>query len=79
MKRADHLYELGLVVQHNMQPAVAGKGSAIFFHIWRTEGSPTLGCSAMSKQALTDIMIWLDPEKAPLLIQMPNALETVSY
>lgn len=72
MKRRDHLYELGLVIKHNMEPAVPGKGSAIFMHIWRSPGAPTLGCTAMSKEDLVALLSWLDPEKHPLLIQAPK-------
>ena len=72
MKRADHLYELGIAVKHNYTPPVKGKGSAIFLHVWRSPGSPTLGCTAMSKENLKELLIWLDPEKEPLLIQVPE-------
>ncbi|MBL6445537.1 hypothetical protein JMN32_04410 [Fulvivirga sp. 29W222] len=72
MKRSDHLYELGIVVQHNYNPPVPGKGSAIFLHVWRSPGSPTLGCTAMSKENLMKLLGWLDPEKEPLLIQVPD-------
>ncbi len=71
MKRSDHLYELGLVVKHNQSPAVSGKGSAIFFHVQRSSNSPTLGCTAMNKDDLLKIMKWLNPDKKPLLVQVP--------
>lgn len=74
MKRKDHLYELGIIVQHNYMPAAKGKGSAIFLHVWRSPGSPTLGCTAMSIENLSKLMTWLDPEKEPLLIQVPQAM-----
>lgn len=73
MKRADQLYALGIVVKHNMEPVAAGKGSAIFLHIWRGAGMPTLGCTAMSKQDLTALLTWLNPEMQPLFIQAPQA------
>ena len=73
MKRRDHLYELGLIIKHNMEPAIAQKGSAIFLHVWRSPGAPTLGCTAMDKQELINLLTWLDPEKHPLLIQAPEA------
>lgn len=72
MKRVDHLYELGLVVKHNMNPIEKGKGSAIFMHICRSVGAPTLGCTAMNKEDLTEIITWLDPAKAPILVQIPK-------
>jgi D-alanyl-D-alanine dipeptidase len=72
MKRNDHLYELGIVVQQNNDPVTPGKGSAVFLHVWRRPSSPTAGCTAMSKEDLTALMMWLDPAKEPLLIQAPR-------
>lgn len=71
MKRGDHLYEYGVVILHNSMPVAKGKGSAIFFHVWRSPESPTLGCTSMSKESLLELIKWLEPEKKPLLIQVP--------
>ncbi len=73
MKRKDHLYKLGMVVEHNTSPVVQGKGSAIFLHIWRMEGAPTAGCTSMSEENILTLFQWLDPDKSPLLIQVPEA------
>lgn len=73
MKRSDHLYEYGIVINHNSEPVEKGKGSAIFFHVWRTPGAGTLGCTSMSKEDLLQLMGWLDPNKNPLFIQVPFA------
>lgn len=72
MRRNDSLYEFGIVVRHNKTPIVAGNGSAIFIHVWRDETSPTLGCTAMDKSNLLELMNWLDPIKKPLLVQAPR-------
>lgn len=72
MKRRDHLYALGLIVKHNMEPAIAGKGSAIFLHVWRSPGASTLGCTAMDEEELIHLLTWLDPDKHPLFIQVPE-------
>jgi L,D-peptidoglycan transpeptidase YkuD (ErfK/YbiS/YcfS/YnhG family) len=72
MKREDGLYEHGIVVKHNMDPIVPGMGSAIFLHVWRGEGEPTAGCTALSKENLLALLAWLDPSKKPLLIQLPE-------
>ncbi len=66
------LYKWGLVVNHNMNPAKPYKGSCIFFHLWRRENSGTYGCTAMPEAELLDLMLWLDPKKHPLLIQLPQ-------
>jgi L,D-peptidoglycan transpeptidase YkuD (ErfK/YbiS/YcfS/YnhG family) len=79
MKRQDHLYEYGIVINYNVNPAEKGKGSAIFFHIWRSEGSPTLGCTAMSKENLLSLMKWLDATKNPVLIQSPETEVNVFF
>lgn len=71
MRRDDHQYELGIIVRHNLDPVVTGKGSAIFMHVWREAGEPTAGCTAMPKEELLQVIGWLDPEKRPLLIQVP--------
>jgi len=72
MYRKDSLYELGFVVAHNFEPIAMKKGSAIFFHIWRGEGYPTAGCTAMSMDNIENLMKWLDPNKAPLIVQVPE-------
>ena len=80
MKRPDHLYELGAVVEHNAAPVVKGRGSAIFLHVWRARGAPTAGCTAMAKEDLAAVIRWLDPAKNPCLIQAPvDELERLRY
>ena len=71
MKRPDHLYELGAVVEHNAAPVIKGKGSAIFLHVWQARGVPTAGCTAMAKEDLASLIQWLEPVKNPCLIQAP--------
>jgi L,D-peptidoglycan transpeptidase YkuD (ErfK/YbiS/YcfS/YnhG family) len=71
MRREDGLYALGVVVQHNAA-AVPGRGSCIFLHIERGPGEGTAGCTSMNAEALAEIIRWLDPSKAPLLIQIPQ-------
>ncbi|WP_305986721.1 L,D-transpeptidase [Roseibium sp. MMSF_3544] len=58
MWRDDRLYDVVVVLDCNMFPAVKGKGSAIFFHIARETYSPTEGCVAVS------------PEHMQLLLEM---------
>jgi L,D-peptidoglycan transpeptidase YkuD (ErfK/YbiS/YcfS/YnhG family) len=76
MRRADHLYEVGIVVEQNIDPVVKNRGSAIFFHVWRRPGAATAGCTAMSKENLLTLLRWLDPAKDPLLIQIPEGEQT---
>jgi L,D-peptidoglycan transpeptidase YkuD (ErfK/YbiS/YcfS/YnhG family) len=73
MKRSDHLYELGFIINHNVNPIMKGAGSAIFFHVWRSPNSPTLGCTASSRENLLKIMKWINPKMNPLVIQVPES------
>ena len=76
MRRDDGLYSLGIVVNHNSK-AINRGGSCIFIHI--KNDSPTLGCSAMKKDELREIIEWLDGDKNPLLIQLPeNIFKTLN-
>ena len=46
----DHIYDLVIVINYNMNPIVKNKGSAIFLHIAKKNYSPTKGCVAISKE-----------------------------
>jgi L,D-peptidoglycan transpeptidase YkuD (ErfK/YbiS/YcfS/YnhG family) len=72
MHEVESLYDIGLVVQYNLHPVEAGKGSAIFMHIWRSEGNGTAGCTAMRASDLNELVAWLNPEKSPCLVQLPR-------
>ncbi len=66
--RTDMLYDIIVVLDHNMSPPVPGLGSAIFFHLW-DEAKPSLertteGCVAISRAAMTQLLPMLDPGTA---------------
>jgi D-alanyl-D-alanine dipeptidase len=65
------LYEIGMCINHNFPNPQKGAGSAIFFHIWRHANSGTAGCTAMAKDDLEEMLIWLNKDKKPLLLQLP--------
>ena len=69
MRRSDGLYEQGIWVGYNTDPVVAGNGSCIFLHIWKKEGDPTAGCTAMSADHMQLLFSWLDPDADPMLVQ----------
>jgi len=56
LKRADHLYDLVLVLGYNDRPRVRGKGSAIFMHLARDGYTPTEGCIALSRRDLIAVL-----------------------
>ncbi len=49
MWRADHLYDLVIVIDHNQHPRMRGAGSAVFLHLARDGFAPTAGCVAMRR------------------------------
>ncbi len=57
MLRADHLYDVVLVLDWNMRPRIRNRGSAIFLHLARPGYTPTEGCVAVSARD----MAWLLP------------------
>jgi L,D-peptidoglycan transpeptidase YkuD (ErfK/YbiS/YcfS/YnhG family) len=68
LMRADHLYDLVVVLGYNDRPRVKGKGSAIFVHLARPGYTPTAGCIALSRtdlltllrQAIRRTHLWVD-------------------
>ncbi|CAA7622724.1 Protein conserved in bacteria [Magnetospirillum sp. LM-5] len=56
MWRDDHLYDVVVVLGHNDDPPVAGRGSAIFLHVADPEGKPTEGCVAIDLADLLDLL-----------------------
>jgi L,D-peptidoglycan transpeptidase YkuD (ErfK/YbiS/YcfS/YnhG family) len=72
MRRADHLYEWGVWVDHNSDPPQPGGGSCIFLHVWARPGAATSGCTAMEADDLREILAWLDPRSRPVLVQLPR-------
>ncbi|WP_428641934.1 L,D-transpeptidase family protein [Roseibium sp.] len=61
MWRNDRLYDIVVVLDCNMYPAVKGKGSAIFFHIAREDYRPTEGCVAVSPQHMRLLLSKVEP------------------
>lgn len=66
------MYRLGLVVEHNVDDREHRAGSAIFLHTWQGAPAPTLGCTAMERDDLEEILEWLDPAERPVLVQIPG-------
>ena len=59
--RADHVYDLLVVLGHNRAPTVAGAGSAIFLHLARGGLAPTAGCVAVPWAAMIALLGHLSP------------------
>ena len=72
MRRSDELYRWGVFVAHNSNPPQSGAGSCIFLHIWRGPDQGTVGCTAMQQANIESLLLWLDPGKHPVLVQLPD-------
>jgi L,D-peptidoglycan transpeptidase YkuD (ErfK/YbiS/YcfS/YnhG family) len=60
-------YQYAAVIEYNVDPVVAGDGSAIFFHV-ATPGQPTVGCVAIPIDTLVDVLDWLRPSAHPVIV-----------
>ena len=65
-------YRWGVVVAHNAR-AIPGRGSCIFLHVWAGPLKGTAGCTAMEQENIETLLRWLDTEKRPLLVQLPES------
>lgn len=77
MRQTDYAHSIKLLICHNTAErrggTIVGAGSAIFFHIWRNDGtSPTAGCTSMAEKDLRAIIRRLDPAKYPVYILLPR-------
>jgi L,D-peptidoglycan transpeptidase YkuD (ErfK/YbiS/YcfS/YnhG family) len=57
--RDDRLYDLIVEIDHNTRPRIAGRGSAVFFHVARPDRGPTAGCVAMAATDLRYLVVRL--------------------
>lgn len=64
LMREDGLYDLVVVLGHNDNPPQASLGSAIFLHCASPEFKPTLGCVAIQRDALINLVKTLTPADA---------------
>jgi L,D-peptidoglycan transpeptidase YkuD (ErfK/YbiS/YcfS/YnhG family) len=60
--RDDRLYDVVIEIDHNTRPRIAGRGSAVFIHLARPNGSPTAGCVAFAPAALRRLLARLGPK-----------------
>jgi L,D-peptidoglycan transpeptidase YkuD (ErfK/YbiS/YcfS/YnhG family) len=54
--RKDHIYDIVVILNYNMNPVVKKRGSAIFMHITKKNYLKTLGCIALKKNDLLKIL-----------------------
>lgn len=77
MRQTDYPHSIKMLICHNTHErkggVQVGKGSSIFFHIWRNEGkSPTAGCTSMEEKNLRAIIARINPNKKPVYVLLPR-------
>jgi L,D-peptidoglycan transpeptidase YkuD (ErfK/YbiS/YcfS/YnhG family) len=68
LRRDDGQYDVAAVLEHNTDPVVPGKGSAIFLHVWSGPGKPTAGCVAAAEADVRRLLGWLDRARRPVVV-----------
>lgn len=56
MRRADHLYDICIVLDWNIAPRSRNRGSAIFMHLARPGYLPTEGCVALAPRDMARLL-----------------------
>jgi L,D-peptidoglycan transpeptidase YkuD (ErfK/YbiS/YcfS/YnhG family) len=62
LKRDDQLYDFIVEIDHNTQPRIKGRGSAVFLHLARKNFGPTAGCVSMTKATMLRLLARIGPE-----------------
>jgi L,D-peptidoglycan transpeptidase YkuD (ErfK/YbiS/YcfS/YnhG family) len=61
LRRDDRLYDFIVEIDHNTRPRIAGRGSAVFFHLARENFAPTAGCVSMTRSAMLRLLARIGP------------------
>lgn len=64
MWRADHMYDVVVILDHNTRPRKARGGSAVFMHLARHGFRPTEGCIAFRRADMMRLLARLDRHTA---------------
>jgi len=66
----DIYYELGVIVDHNIDPIEKGAGCCIFLHNWSNPNETMSDCTAMEPTNMQEIIQWLNIDNQPVLVQL---------
>ena len=78
MRDVGESYRWGIVIDHNSTvpghtAPRPGGGSCVFLHIWHSPDRGTAGCTAMARNSLESLILWLDPSRLPVIVQLPES------
>ena len=68
LKLQNDFYKYCMVINYNTNPAVKGKGSAIFFHLSEDPPGSTAGCVSIAEKNMLWILEWMNPELNPSIL-----------
>lgn len=68
--RDDAVYDIVVILGHNDDPPVPGRGSAVFLHIARPDYAPTEGCVALARDDLLRVLARATPDSR-LCVEAP--------
>ena len=68
MVRADHLYDVVVILDWNIRRRALGRGSAIFFHLAHADRRPTAGCVAVAPADMRRILARLGRKPVMIVI-----------
>jgi len=57
---SEGIYNVVIVINHNMNPIIREKGSAIFLHVAKKNYTPTKGCISISKKDIIFLISKID-------------------
>lgn len=63
------LYDLVLVIGHNDDPVVPGKGSAVFLHLAQPDYAPTDGCVAFARADFVALLQAMEPTTHIVIVE----------
>ncbi|HVY32795.1 MAG TPA: L,D-transpeptidase family protein [Caulobacteraceae bacterium] len=71
--RPDGVYDIVVVLGHNDDPVVPGRGAAIFLHLAQPDFGPTEGCVALAREDLKQLLATAKPGDAVDIQASPPA------
>ena len=71
--RSPNAYHYAVMINHNTEKIQKGAGSCIILHCVSVDGDSTAGCTTMSRDEMENVLKWLDKDKNPVLVQLPES------
>ena len=66
-------FERAIEIRYNSD-RVPNAGSAIFLHIWTSSKKDTSGCTAISRENIEKLIVWMNPNANTMIAQLPHEI-----